>query len=96
MSAESEDELHEWLTVLNLVKGKTEEEINEMMAQALVNPRHSEGTVEVDDILSVGPTSSEDVDGHPSFVVMTSERVYKVRFLRPSARALPSHLAMSL
>jgi myosin X len=62
---------------LNSVKGRTVEEINEMLAQASINPRHAEGTIELDDILSVGPTNTVDVEGHPSFVVMSADRLYK-------------------
>ncbi|EDQ90136.1 uncharacterized protein MONBRDRAFT_36712 [Monosiga brevicollis MX1] len=77
MAADSEQEMQEWIEILNMVKGKSDEEINAMMAQALVNPRHAEGTVETEDILSVGPTNTQDVEGHPSFVIMTAERVLK-------------------
>jgi len=76
MYADTPEEMQEWIDILNTVKGATTEEINQMMDQARVNPRHAQGTIDVDDILSVGGTSTVAVEGHPTFVVMTSERVY--------------------
>eukprot|EP00049_Salpingoeca_infusionum_P017514 m.353252 g.353252 ORF g.353252 m.353252 type:complete len:1850 (+) comp16718_c0_seq1:158-5707(+) len=77
MYSETPEECEEWVSILNMVKGKTTEEINEMLAQASVHPKHAEGTLDQDEILSAGPTNTVDVEGHPSFVVMTSDRVYK-------------------
>lgn len=79
--ADSQGEMEEWIDILNTIKGKSAEEIADMMAMAMVDPKHAEGTVDTDDILSVGPTNTEDVEGHPSFVIMTGERVYKVGWL---------------
>ena len=97
MYADTEEEREEWLEILGTVKGKTDEELAQMMDNASVNPRNAQGTIDVDDILSVGPAHS-DVDGHPSFVVMTAERVYRfvardpgemqawIKFLSPKKR----------
>lgn len=77
MYADTQDEINEWVDVLNSVRGKPAEEIARMVEVARVNPRHAQGTIEVDDILSVGPTNTTDVDGHPTFAVMTSDQVLK-------------------
>jgi len=77
MYADTKDEIEEWVEILNTVRGKSPEEIQQMVDVARVNPRHAQGTIEVDDILSVGPTNTTDVDGHPTFAVMTSDQVLK-------------------
>lgn len=76
MYADTGAELQEWIDVLNKVKGKDDAEIQTLMDTAKVDPRNAVGTIDLDDILSVGPTNRTDSEGHPIFIVMTPERVY--------------------
>eukprot|EP00056_Hartaetosiga_gracilis_P013065 m.213142 g.213142 ORF g.213142 m.213142 type:complete len:1878 (+) comp13789_c0_seq6:2376-8009(+) len=73
---ESQEEKDEWLNILHLVKGKTDEEIQEMLNVARVNPRYAQGTLDLDDIVSASSANSM-VEGRPTFAVMTTERVWK-------------------
>lgn len=77
MYAETAEECQEWCDVLNSVKGKSDAEIQNMMMDARVDARNAQGTIEVDDILSAGPANKTDADGHPIFVVLCSDRVFK-------------------
>lgn len=77
LDSETPEERQEWFEVLSMIKGRSDAEISELMSQARVNPKHADGTIDVDEVLSAGPTNSLEGDG-PTFVVMTPERVYKV------------------
>eukprot|EP00039_Didymoeca_costata_P001385 m.52055 g.52055 ORF g.52055 m.52055 type:complete len:1903 (+) comp10770_c0_seq2:130-5838(+) len=77
MHADSPEEKEDWLMVLNEIKGKTDDEIREMMMNARVDPRNAQGTIELEDIVTVTPVEKTDNDGHPVFVVMCNNRAEK-------------------
>lgn len=77
MYGDSPDEAIAWVELLNRVKSATDEELDTMMASARVDPRNSQGTLSMEDIISVGPMKQDQVDGHPIFIVETSEQLYK-------------------
>ena len=75
--ADTPEEANEWVAVLRAVKGRPDEELRSMMVSARVDQRNAQGTIEMEDILSVGPANRTDVDGHPVFVVLCADRVEK-------------------
>lgn len=77
MSAETLDDSEAWVNTLNLVKGRSDVEIREMMMNARVDPGNAVGTIETDEIVSVGKIDKSDAVGHPVFVVVMRNRVEK-------------------
>ena len=92
MSTDTAEEQAEWMDLLRSVRGKSKEEIQTLLDNARVNPRNAEvcaaasyfflssrpqSTLEVEDILSVGPTHRVDNDGRPEFAVLCPDRVEK-------------------
>jgi myosin X len=83
MYADSPEEMAEWIDVLNSVRGKSLDQLKEMMAMARVDARNAQGSIELDEILSCGPDNRTDMEGHPMFVVMTADQLFK--FVSPDA-----------
>lgn len=77
MAADTSEECDDWVNCLNSVNGKTDEEILELQRSAAVDPRNAVGSIELDDIISVGAVDKTDAQGHPVFVVMCSNSVTK-------------------
>jgi hypothetical protein len=99
MYGDSLEESQEWVEYLNSVRGKTPQQLKEMMAMARVDARNAQGSIELDEILSCGADTHTDMEGHPMFVVMTADQLFKfvspntaemgewIRLLAPKKRA---------
>jgi len=96
-SCDTPEESEAWVNTLNMVKGATHGDIKSMMANARVDPSNAVGTVDTEDIVSVGKVDKDPV-GHPVFVVILNNRVEKfiaadeddmddwIRVLQPAQR----------
>lgn len=77
MSCESQEECDEWVETLDSVAGKTEEDIREKVNAVRVDPRNAQGTIEVDEIISVDSIERTDAEAHPVFIVITKTQIEK-------------------